>query len=82
MSDLKFYKNAYKQLRTRCIETATDYFDRGHYYGKQRGKQQRCQRNGNDCNDRVAKSAYRQTCVERLAAYEETCSDKEESGLE
>ena len=23
MSDLKFYKNAYKQLRTRCIETAT-----------------------------------------------------------
>nr|DAZ55761.1 MAG TPA: hypothetical protein [Caudoviricetes sp.] len=27
---------------------------------------------GNDCNDRVAKSAYRQTCVERLAAYEET----------
>lgn len=25
---------------------------------------------GNDCNDRVAKSAYRQTCVERLAAYE------------
>lgn len=29
MSDLKFYKNAYEQLRTRCIETATDYFDRG-----------------------------------------------------
>ena len=27
---------------------------------------------GNDCNDRVAKSAYRQTCVERLAAYEDT----------
>ena len=26
---------------------------------------------GNDCNDRVAKSAYRQTCVERLAAYED-----------
>lgn len=23
---------------------------------------------GNDCNDRVTKSAYRQTCVERLAA--------------
>lgn len=33
MSDLKFYKNAYKQLRTRCIETTTDYFDRGQYYG-------------------------------------------------
>lgn len=33
MSDLKFYKNAYEQLRTRCIETATDYFDRGQYYG-------------------------------------------------
>lgn len=27
---------------------------------------------GVDCNDRVAKSAYRQTCVERLAAYEDT----------
>ena len=27
---------------------------------------------GNDCNDRVAKSAYRQTCVERLANYEDT----------
>lgn len=27
---------------------------------------------GNDSNDRVAKSAYRQTCVERLAAYEDT----------
>lgn len=27
---------------------------------------------GNDCNDRAAKSAYRQTCVERLAAYEDT----------
>jgi hypothetical protein len=27
---------------------------------------------GNDCNDRVAKSAYRQTCVERLAACEDT----------
>lgn len=26
---------------------------------------------GNDCNDRAAKSAYRQTCVERLAAYED-----------
>lgn len=26
---------------------------------------------GVDCNDRVAKSAYRQTCVERLAAYED-----------
>ena len=33
MSDLKFYKNAYEQLRTRCIETATDYFNRGQYYG-------------------------------------------------
>lgn len=27
---------------------------------------------GNDCNDRAAKSAYRQTCVERLANYEDT----------
>ena len=27
---------------------------------------------GNDCNDRAAKSAYRQTCVERLADYEDT----------
>lgn len=27
---------------------------------------------GVDCNDRVAKSVYRQTCVERLAAYEDT----------
>lgn len=27
---------------------------------------------GDDSNDRVAKSAYRQTCVERLAAYEDT----------
>lgn len=27
---------------------------------------------GVDCNGRVAKSAYRQTCVERLAAYEDT----------
>lgn len=34
---------------------------------------------GNDCNDRVAKSAYRQTCVERLAAYEETGLTPEES---
>lgn len=33
---------------------------------------------GNDCNDRVAKSAYRQTCVERLAAYEETGLTPEE----
>ena len=33
MSDLKFYKNAYEQLRTRCIEAATDCFDRGQYYG-------------------------------------------------
>lgn len=34
---------------------------------------------GNDCNDRVAKSAYRQMCVERLAAYEETGLTPEES---
>lgn len=34
---------------------------------------------GNDCNDRVAKSAYRQTCAERLAAYEETGLTPEES---
>ena len=27
---------------------------------------------GDDSNERVAKSAYRQTCVERLAAYEDT----------
>lgn len=27
---------------------------------------------GNDCNDRAAKSAYRQTWVERLADYEDT----------
>ena len=27
---------------------------------------------GNDRNDRVEKSAYRQTCVERLATYEDT----------
>lgn len=33
---------------------------------------------GNDCNDRVAKSAYRQTCVERLAAYEDTRMTPEE----
>jgi hypothetical protein len=33
---------------------------------------------GNDCNDRVAKSAYRQMCVERLAAYEETGLTPEE----
>ena len=33
---------------------------------------------GNDCNDRVAKSAYRQTCVERLAAYEDTGLTPEE----
>lgn len=33
MSDLKYYKNAYEQLRTRCIESATDYFDRGQYCG-------------------------------------------------
>lgn len=33
---------------------------------------------GVDCNDRVAKSAYRQTCVERLAAYEDTGLTPEE----
>lgn len=33
---------------------------------------------GNDCNDRVTKSAYRQTCVERLAAYEDTGLTPEE----
>jgi hypothetical protein len=33
---------------------------------------------GNDCNDRAAKSAYRQTCVERLAAYEDTGLTPEE----
>ena len=33
---------------------------------------------GNDCNARVAKSAYRQTCVDRLAAYEDTGLTPEE----
>ena len=33
---------------------------------------------GNDCNDRVTKSAYRQTCVEHLAAYEDTGLTPEE----
>lgn len=33
---------------------------------------------GNGCNDRAAKSAYRQTCVERLAAYEDTGLTPEE----
>lgn len=33
---------------------------------------------GDDSNDRVAKSAYRQTCVERLAAYEDTLLMPEE----
>lgn len=33
---------------------------------------------GVDCNDRVAKSVYRQLCVERLAAYENTGLEPEE----
>jgi hypothetical protein len=33
---------------------------------------------GVDCNDRVAKSVYRQLCVERLAAYEDTLLMPEE----